>query len=421
MLAGPLLLGSAACREPLAGFGAGGRGRAGAEQFVQSFADRHLVVTRNPRYEYARVQISRGALAPSRVFDDTAAWTGSSGSVRLLETFGSISGSTYHLASRAGVPAPMRLADGRHATTLSRLSDNEFRWDTSVDFALGSVRPAEVADVIARLLAAGEGHTPPSARAEIAALAPRTSAALGTVFTLDALEPEALADGSTIVTAQVTVSGERLRRRFPLFGDYVRRYVEPARFRLTLADRGGTPYLEARQRDRVISLRLRTHHGALVPLAGPLRPLPDTLELALDFTMRVKLWSVGFHDLHLEFVNAARGEREREWVLTARREPGWNLPMIGARIMRAPLRRPFLGEGSLFRLGVRAGENGAPTVLVRQSRLFVQESPVLRFLNSLGSTAMDDFAGRTEVEENLWLRELFLALRDDIHDALTPP
>jgi hypothetical protein len=52
-------------------------------------------------------------------------------------------------------------------------------------------------------------------------------------------------------------------------------------------------------------------------------------------------------------------------------------------------------------------------VLVRQSRLFVQESAVLRFLNSLSSAAMDDFQTTVEREENAWLRELFIALRED--------
>jgi len=48
----------------------------------------------------------------------------------------------------------------------------------------------------------------------------------------------------------------------------------------------------------------------------------------------------------------------------------------------------------------------------------VQESAILNFLNSLGNTAMDDFDGAVEREENTWLRELFLALRDDARAAL---
>jgi hypothetical protein len=123
----------------------------------------------------------------------------------------------------------------------------------------------------------------------------------------------------------------------------------------------------------------------------------------------------------MDFVNARRGEDLREWTVTAKKEPQWDLPLITARLLRAPLRRPFAGEGSLFRLGVRAGDGSAPTVLVRQARLPVQESAILNFLNSLGGTAMDDFGGPVQREQNAWMRELFLALRDDARSAIPGP
>jgi hypothetical protein len=107
--------------------------------------------------------------------------------------------------------------------------------------------------------------------------------------------------------------------------------------------------------------------------------------------------------------------------MTAHREPQWDLPLISARLLRAPLRRPFAGEGSLFRIGVRAGVAGAPSVLLRHSRLPVQESAILNFLNSLSGTAMDDFGGPVEREEYAWLRELFTALREDARAAIPAP
>ena len=54
----------------------------------------------------------------------------------------------------------------------------------------------------------------------------------------------------------------------------------------------------------------------------------------------------------------------------------------------------------------------------RQTRLFVQESAILNFFNSLSSTAMDDFGNTVEREENAWLRDLFLAMRDDSRKAI---
>jgi hypothetical protein len=415
-----LSLFAVACRESLSGFGAGLRARASAEQFFGALADRHVDIVRNAKYEYSRVQLSRGALSPSRVFDDTAAWTGMSGPVRILETFGSFTDEKYVLASHRGVPAPAKPADGRHITTLSRLTDSHYRWDTTVDFALGSVRPNDIALVISRLLTAGEGLSERDARADILASAPRTSVALSGAFSLDSLHPVQLADGTTAVTLGIAVHSEQLKLRFPAFGDYVHRYVDPARFHFFIADRAGVGYVDAQYRDRFLTIRLRSQGGHLIPLSGPPKPIPDTLMVTADFSLKVKVFTVGFHDLSMEFVNSAHSDRERDWTVTARKEPSWNLPFITARLIRAPLRYPFSGEGALFRMGLRAGDGDQPTVLVRQSRLAVQESAVLKFINSLSNTAMDDFGARVEKEESQWLRELFLALRDDARSALAP-
>jgi hypothetical protein len=409
-----------ACRESLSGFGAGLRARASAEQFFGALADRHVDVARNAKYEYSRVQISKGALSPSRVFDDTAAWTGASGPVRILETFGSFVDDKYVMASRRGVPAPAKPADGRHITTLSKIVDGQYRWDTTVDFALGNARPNDIALVISRLLTAGEGLSERDARADLLASAPHASIALGSAFSLDSLHPVQLSDGTTAVTLGISVHSDQLRQRFPAFGDYVHRYVDPARFHFFVTDRSGVGYIDAQYRDRFLTIRLRSQGGHLVPLIGPAKPIPDTLVVMADFTVKVKMFTVGFHEMSMEFVNSLHADHERDWTLTMRKEPSWNLPLITARLIRAPLRYPFSGEGALFRMGLRAGEADQPTVLVRQTRLAVQESAVLKFVNSLSNTAIDDFGARVEKEESLWLRELFLALRDDARTVLAP-
>ena len=72
----------------------------------------------------------------------------------------------------------------------------------------------------------------------------------------------------------------------------------------------------------------------------------------------------------------------------------------------------------MFRIGVRAGDGAAPSVLARQMRLFVQESAILNFINSLGNTAMDEFGGQVEKEENAWLHELFSSMREDARNAI---
>jgi hypothetical protein len=418
---GLLLLLAIDCRESVAGFGTGLRARAGADQLFGALADRHVEIVRNGKYDYARVQLSRGALSPSRVFDDSAAWTGSSGAVRMLETFGTHLNDKYVMSSHAAVPAPAKAGDGRHITTLSRLSDNQYRWDTTVDFAVGTVRPADLALVITRLLTAGDGQSDQTARADLLASAPRAAAALGTVFSLDSLHPTPLADGTTAATVVIGVHSDLLRQKMPAFGEYVHKYVDPARIHFGLADHSGAPFLDALYKDRVLTIRVRSQDGHLVPLTGPARPMPDSLVVSADFGVKVKMFTVGFHELSMDFVNSAKGDHEHDWTVVGRKEPKWNLPFITARLIRAPLRYPFAGEGALFRMALRAPEGAdGQTVLVRQSRLAVQESAILKFVNSLSNTAMDDFGARVEKEENQWLRDVFLALRDDARGILVP-
>jgi hypothetical protein len=376
-------------------------------------------VLRNEKYDYARIALTHGALVPSGVFQDTAVWTGSSGNVRLLEVRGEYAGGRYRLSSRSGVQAPSAPGDGRHIVTLSRLSEKEFRWDATVDFALGSIQPGNIADVVARLVSSAERQTERQARANLLAAAPRTSAALGTAFSLDSLVPTPLADGSTLVTVGIRMRSDLLKRRYPDFGDYMRRYVEPARYHVLVTDRAGTAYLEATALDRLLTIRVRTLRGKVVALTGAAAPMPDTLVMLADFKARIKHLGVGFHDLKMDLIHYRQGDAVNAWVVTARKEPEWDFPFAAARLIRAPLRRPFAGEGSLFRIGLRGDAEG-PTVIFREMRLYVQESAILRFLNALGNTAMNDFEQQVERQENAWLRELFAAMRDDARAVVGP-
>lgn len=417
MLALPLLVALTSCRDAFAGFGSGASAVRNVEQLFGALGARHADVARNAKYEYARLQIAKGALVPSGVFEDSGAWTRSSGAVRLLEIQGGFVDGKYALVSRAGVPEPRKPADGRHAITLSRLSDNEFRWDTTVDFAIGSIRPADVARVLARLVSSAEGRTDHAVRADLLTAAPRTAGALGQLFSLDSIAPTRLGDGSTAVTLVVGIHSDRLKRHYPAFGDYVRRYVDPVRYRVVVTDRAGVPYFEAVARDQQMTVRLRTNDSELVALSGPARPMPDTLALLMDFKAKVKHLGVGFHGLRMDLVHVRHDEMENSWVVTARHEPEWDFPLAMARLIRAPLRRPFAGEGSLFRIGVR--DNGAgQTEIVRQVRLFVQESAILRFLNSLSGTAFSEFEDRVDREENAWLREVFAGMRADARGVI---
>src|SRR3982751_6243335 len=210
-----LLLGTIGCRDTFAGFGLGARAHSNVDQLFGALGQRHAEISRNPKYAYARLELAKHALLPSRVFDDSAAWTGSSGAVRLMEIQGAFQNGRYTLSAHPGVPAPRNPADGRHVITLSRLADGEYRWDTAVDFAVGAIRPADVATVFSRFVSAAEGKGANQVRAELTSYAPRTSSALGTAFSLDSVMPTRLADGSTVVTLTIAMRSDLLKQRYP--------------------------------------------------------------------------------------------------------------------------------------------------------------------------------------------------------------
>jgi len=213
----------------------------------------------------------------------------------------------------------------------------------------------------------------------------------------------------------VRLDPTRLATRYPRLAAYLRKYVSTGKARIVVRDPAGATWLVADARDERIRFSLRSRDGRLAPLSGPVRPLPDSLVLEADMAMRVKLFTVGFSHLVTD-LTIDRTQQLRSWTLHARREPEWHLPLITERLLRTALRRPFQGKGAMFRLGIR--EERGVTLLVRSTELTVEESTILRFLNSLSGAMLDDFDPRTEREQNLFLREVFLAMRADVH-ALT--
>jgi hypothetical protein len=163
-------------------------------------------------------------------------------------------------------------------------------------------------------------------------------------------------------------------------------------------------------------VRFRTRNGSLQPIAGQMRTMPDTLVFTMDATAKLGVFAVGVSNLVGEFVHIAT-PRERAWQLRFTRDPKWHLPLIAERLLSSAIHRPFEGSGVYFKLGLRVGPNGQ-TISERVVDVAVKESAIMRWLGNLGFTAMSDFAGRVEEEENRFLTELFRAMRADM-EALT--
>ena len=76
------------------------------------------------------------------------------------------------------------------------------------------------------------------------------------------------------------------------------------------------------------------------------------------------------------------------------------------------------GDGITVRISIR-DRAGPQSLLSRQAGVAVQESAIVRWLGGLGNSAMSDFAGRAEAEENRYVYEVLSALRGDFVAALS--
>ena len=408
------------CRDVLQTLGTTGgpSARARADELFSALALRVTDPYRNLKYDSARVRIASAAVVPSRIWRDTSVWTAMTDSVRQLLARGHMAGARYAMEAAPFVPPPTRLAEARHFIQLTRLSGDEYRWDTHVPFAVGSVTAGEVGAMFAAIFSSAEGRSDDEIRRDYQGVMPRTTSVAGRLFRVDSIRPVHLPDRSTLAMFAISVTPEGVEERYAAWAKYLRRYVHTARIRWTLIDSSGAPYWEMNMSGGQLTMRVRTAGGRMLALQGPPRLMPDSLTLTADIAVKVSRFTVGVRNYRGDFRIIA-DEHDRAWELVSRREPEWVLPLFTRTLLRTPLRRPFQGEGAMFRIGVRDAP-GAQTLLYRTLRLEVQESAILRFVARLGAIAMSDYSGDVEREEMAWLRELFTAMIEDIRGTPGP-
>jgi hypothetical protein len=416
-LAGALLLLSGlGCGNAVVAFGTSPAAAAAtADRMLAAFAFRFTNVVRTPKFFAARSKLARAALAPSRVFDDTSVWNGGGGASRSLLVQGAFANNRYTFDARPDAAAPARLGDSRHLMRLDRIGDGEYEWNTGVDLAMGEVTADQVAALFAGTLATAAARGDAALRADYRRAFPRAATVLGRLFTVDSVHGVPTADGASAVTLVLSLHSDRLKADYPAFSEYVKKYVEPSRYRFVLRDRTGARWFDAAARDNRLVIRLRTVNGRLAPLEGAVRPMPSDLLLDVEFFVKIALFTVGVSDMHADFT-VIHTPHERGWDIHFRQEPSWHLPLITARLVRGALRRPFDRGGSALRLTVRDSA-GAQTLLTRRVHFPVQESTLVRWLGALGGSAAGDFAGTSEAEENRFQADIWNALRADIRAA----
>ncbi len=394
--------------------------RANAEGVTTALEQRFTHVVRVPKFQNARMRIARYVFSPSRIVDDTSLWTSmrseNGHKVRDLEIFGSFANGQYTFVPRAARLPITRLGESRHFTGMRQLDgDGRWQWLTSVEQVMGPMPPARATDIMRALFVSAE-QSSATVRADYRSAFPRSTQAFGRMFAMDSLNTSTQSDGSTLVSLHIVTSADRLDTESPALGKFIRRYVASTRYRVRLADKTGAEWFDANQDHSRLIVRFRTHNGELQPLVGAARRMPDTLAIRMDGEAKLSMFTVGFEKLVGEFVHVSTAT-ERSWNMRFTTEPSWKLPFMAEQLLRSSLRQPFTGEGTQFRIGF-ARNGSQPTTLQRAVVLSVQESAIMRFLGNLGFTAMSDYAGAVEGEENRFLAEGFAALRADI-EALT--
>ena len=371
---------------------------------------------RDDRYDAARMRIARYALAPSKVENDTL-WTSRAGSRRELTAFGRLVEGRYLFSARAQVNMPSGLGESRHYVALDTLADGDRLWRTQVDQAIGSVTPQAMANVFEALFRSAE-RSPAAIRADYRRTMPRATASFGRLAAMDTVRTTQLADGSTLVTLGVQLHPDRIAGELPDFARYLKKYISPARYRFVLRDpsiagvAANDVWFVVEGDDDRVMLRFRSRSGRLQPLDGPTRAMPDTLALMVDASAKFGLFTVGVEQMRGRFVFVNTPD-EVGWDMRFSTPPKWDLPPIAGRLVRGSLNRPFQGDGVAARLTVKRLGNGQ-TVIHRRTDVAVSESAIMRWLGNLGFTAMDDFAGRVELEEARFLSAAMRAMRQDI-------
>lgn len=383
---------------------------------LNALADRFGPVELAPEIARTRPRLARYSTAPSRLLDDEELWTSRGSNDRTLEIAGTRREGRYVLFQQPAAPSPSEPGDARHVIHLQVLGDDEFRWTSVDEVAIGGITVADLDRALTAIFQVAEESDEDAVRAAARTAFPRASSSLARLFAIDSLRTTRDADGATSVMVGLGMRPRRAEQWFQALGPYARKYWVPLRWRIVVRDSSGTLWGDWTKRDSSIVLRFRVKGGSLAPIGASPRRLGATTRLTADASAKVGPFRVGVRGLELV---AVRSTTAGAMAITLHflEEPEWQLPPLVARLLRAPLRRPFEGNGALIRYGVRTdvAESGkASSTVWRDIDVTVRESAILRFFGRLGGTALGDFRDGAEREaERLWGE----TLRGMAHDA----
>ena len=405
------------CRQATASLGPGPSAtRAEAADLLDSLSLRFGPIQMDPGFDARRAKLVRASLVPSRVFDDASVWMETRGEERGVEFVGGRAGSGYRIGVSVAARLPAEPAAYRGSLKLRRLGSAEFEWTMRDELAVGRIGGAALSRALSVAFLSMEESDAAGARARWREALPRTSAALGRLFTLDVLQLQHDAQGGTTLTLAASLHPEGIALAFPRYARYLATYGPAMRLRATASDAMGATWWDLEFADGRFALRLRLHEGDLAPLQGMPRPIPDGLRVRTGFSTKMGMFRVGF--LHLDAdVLLIRDAHAKGFTARFRTSPDWELPFLAEQFVGSSLRRPFQAEGSLLAYALRDSA-GSQTLLVRDYRIAVKESWIVRWLGGLTGSTVEEFRRSVEAESDRFTSEVLQALRADVVELI---
>jgi len=417
VLSGALAATAVACRSVAPALGPDpAAARATADGLFGGIAIRFDRVFRDERVKTARRLIAKSTLVPSRIFGDTAAWLSRGSDVRATGWRGTAEGARYHIMLDTSHSPLAHAGDSRQLRHLARTGDDSYEWRHDAEFAAGNATPAALAGIPSAWFAAGERADSAAVRADMHDAFPRSTRAFGQLFSLASRRATRDAAGAWLQELTIVMHTERAKGAYPAFAKWLHDYISPARGHVRLHD-GARTWFDMTMRNDSIVMRFRSEHGALLPLEGGAMHLPDSLTFEMDASAKFSIFRVGFRGLAGQ-ATVIRSATERGWNIRFTKEPDWQLPLLAEQMLHTPLRHPFEGKGSSYRVAARRDASAPQTLLVRAVVLPVQESAILRFITKISGSSVGEFVDAADRDMNLWLTTAFTALRDDARQVL---
>jgi hypothetical protein len=215
----------------------------------------------------------------------------------------------------------------------------------------------------------------------------------------------------TTVTLEASLHPDAIAPGFPKYARFLRSHATPLRIAVQAREAQAT-WWSYELRDNCMRLQFRVHGGDLAPLGAAPRAMPERIRVTADVSTRSGAFRVGLRGLDAD-VQLIRAPDEKAFVATFRTQPDWQLPFLIQPLLKGPLQQPFRGEGSELGYGV-TGDARGPTLLVRDYRLPVKESWIVRWLGGLVGGTVTEFRRSAEEEADHFTGEALEALRADV-------